>query len=255
MRFTVPTTTITSLSGAALLVALTSREFAASVSHPHKRFNASFGAFGAHVKTEGDECSYEKAVRVKEMHLDIGILGTLGCGSGLTCVEDATSSVGGRCVSLVVAEPVIQSVVDVSLPCKYMNGTIGMKCAGADACSGSNDTRIGCGSCIGDFSCNNLTGYVTIGENSCLGEWSCAADPRRYGESRFVTIGDKSCVYPLSCVGQKGNVTIGENSCSGFLSCKYANGMENPVHIGGNSCHSIELYSGSCKYIEGKTEL
>ena len=96
MCFTVPTTTITSLSGAALLVALTSREVAASVSYPHKRFNASFGAFGAHVKTEGDECSYEKAVRVKKMRIDIGILGALGCASGLTCVEDATSSVGGR---------------------------------------------------------------------------------------------------------------------------------------------------------------
>ena len=54
-------------------------------------------------------------------------------------------------LSLVVAEPVIQAIVDVSLPCKYMNGTMGMKCAGADACLYSNATRIGCSSFIGDF--------------------------------------------------------------------------------------------------------
>jgi hypothetical protein len=251
MHFTFSTSTITSISGAALLTALTSHKVAS------KPFNDSFGALKANAKTEGDECSYEKAVKAQQMHLDIGILGTLSCGSGLTCVEDPSSSVGGRCIALVVAEPVIQSVDDTSLPCKYMNGTMGIKCAGDYACSGSDDTRIGCGSCIGISSCRNLTGYVTIGERSCLGDGSCALDPIRAEVSRVVTIEDNSCVYPLSCIGLVGNVTIGESSCFGFLTCKYANGMENPVQIGSNSCYNPEGYNfgGACKYIVGKEEL
>eukprot|EP00956_Cyclotella_meneghiniana_P016773 scaffold26765_cov64-Cyclotella_meneghiniana.AAC.3 len=71
-------------------------------------------------------------------------VGVLSCGTGEMCVEDSTSQFGGRCVAL---EETV--AVQRELQC--------MKCSGFKACPvGVNQTNIGCGSCIGDWTCSDL---------------------------------------------------------------------------------------------------
>ena len=47
------------------------------------------------------------------------------------------------------------------------------KCVGEGACDGVDQSKIGCGSCIGMEACVKLASDVTIGANSCVGERAC----------------------------------------------------------------------------------
>jgi hypothetical protein len=57
--------------------------------------------------------------------------------------------------------------------CTFANGTNGLKCVGLDACTGADESKIGCGSCYGTKSCFEPIGNVTIGENSCHDNVAC----------------------------------------------------------------------------------
>ena len=51
------------------------------------------------------------------------------------------------------------------------------KCIGYDAFAGLDPSKIGCGSCHGDYSCGFTSGKATVsfvGENSCNGDYACA---------------------------------------------------------------------------------
>jgi hypothetical protein len=66
--------------------------------------------------------------------------GVLGCEAGFTCVQDKSSSTGGRCASI-EEERELQTCA---------------KCQGSNACKGLTtafkNANIGCGSCNGDYS-------------------------------------------------------------------------------------------------------
>lgn len=73
--------------------------------------------------------------------------GVLGCAVGFLCMEDHSSSTGGRCVSKIENdERGLQSCT---------------KCTGYNACEGLTEAfkvaNIGCGSCNGEFACMGVS--------------------------------------------------------------------------------------------------
>jgi hypothetical protein len=88
----------------------------------------------------------------------------------MTCIEDKTSSIGGRCMNL--KGEVIEAHRQLT-DCTFANGTDGNKCVGDNACTGADESKIGCGSCYGTKSCYQPIGDVTIGENSCHDYVAC----------------------------------------------------------------------------------
>lgn len=155
MHYIFPTTFITSISRAALLATLTSHDVTASIDsaieQPPQAYLANLGA----------ECSYVNAFKIAETHADTGIL---DCGSGEACIQDDSSSAGGRCIRVKDDEVALESHRYL-LACSFANGTAGQKCVGNYSCYGVADLRkIGCGSCHGEAACSQVHGNV--GENS-----------------------------------------------------------------------------------------
>ena len=102
-------------------------------------------------------------VDIQEMSEDVGIL---SCDIGELCLEDSTSSLGGRCFS----DP--SNPVDLG-----PQRELCVKCYGSDACKGvseSDKTNIACGSCNGVGACSYLASGVTIGVDSCNQFYACA---------------------------------------------------------------------------------
>jgi hypothetical protein len=61
----------------------------------------------------------------------------------------------------------------LSTECTFRNGTRGNKCVGSKACDNGPDiTKISCGSCIGDYSCYDMSSVI-VGEESCIGTEAC----------------------------------------------------------------------------------
>ena len=186
MHFTFSTSTITSFSGAALLSTSTSHQVAASVSLSSQPLQAS-SSFKALSKAQGDECSFINAFKVQEI---LAATGILKCGAYEICVEDASSSVGGRCIALAQKETYVKAHREL-VACTFTDGTAGVKCDGKYACNGANESLIGCGSCIGDEACFELKAGTTVGENSCIGGSACY---------KFEgSVGNNSCRDILAC--------------------------------------------------------
>lgn len=152
--------------------------------------------------------------------------GILNCENGLMCVEDETSSLGGRCVSLdnelvtnyndydefVSAEMhrqlAICNAADCSTSCDYLNGTSGgQKCVGTRACYGIDPTNVGCGSCNGGWACSSVAQRsLTVGEKSCIGRKACYAS----SSTAAITIGNDSCVGSSSPTALPRSCHVGE---------------------------------------------
>lgn len=99
----------------------------------------------SHEKSVGDECiKFEFGAA----HADMSIL---GCGGqGLRCFDDDTSSTGGRCGLVDETSLKVQHHRELAgIACTYANGTAGVKCNGAVACTGLDTSIVGCGSCNG----------------------------------------------------------------------------------------------------------
>jgi carbonic anhydrase/acetyltransferase-like protein (isoleucine patch superfamily) len=201
MRFTFPTATISSISGAAYLASTASTVVAASVGLAYEQ---SSGSIRAASKTRSNECTFVNGFKVRKTP-DTGIL---ECGMGETCVEDVTSSTGGRCV--VLQDEVLIESHRKLVSCNFKNGTLGEKCTN-NACGTADQSKIGCGSCIGTNACVGWSGDITVGEGSCLGNEACnQMDATTTGS---IIIGDGSCHDNVACKFNEGN--IGSNSCIG----------------------------------------
>ena len=110
------------------------------------------------------ECAFEDSVGVPKS-ADVGLL---SCGAGKVCVEDSTSTMGGRCEVLVSADDGATALEP------QRERELCEKCVGDWACVGVDQSKIGCGSCIGSEVCGNLHPNVTIGANSCRGgDYAC----------------------------------------------------------------------------------
>ena len=96
----------------------------------------------------GDECPR----MIADTDMDMGIL---GCSEGFRCLDDASSSTGGRC--FVIEETERRLVSEIT--CNLDDGTPSYKCKGGiatqqsgqyeEACQGINPDNVGCGSCNG----------------------------------------------------------------------------------------------------------
>jgi hypothetical protein len=193
MRFTFPATTLASLSGVAYLATNPADVSAKVAGLSHE----TSGSIRAASKPQGAECSFLNGFKVQGSNADTGIL---ICGNGETCVEDDTSSAGGRCV-LLEEEVAVESHRElVAVACTYLNGTSGIKCDGLKACTGIDQSKVGCGSCNGPSACLGWFGDITVGENSCRGPEACRD------------------MYTLT------NITVGDNSCHDNVACKYVQG-------------------------------
>lgn len=189
--------------------------------------------------SRGAECSFLNGFKVQVTSPDIGILCN---GVGETCVEDKTSSIGGRCVDLVKEKVIADNHRELVSNCQYKNGTIGIKCDKMYSCYNADPSKIGCGSCIGANACYGVTGYV--GEGSCVGANACYT-----ASGNHLNVGDGSCVGREVCKGTNGYVTIGDGSCLGDQACYTMDTkVLGSVTIGDNSCHDFV----ACKLNEGK---
>eukprot|EP00956_Cyclotella_meneghiniana_P036576 scaffold127572_cov48-Cyclotella_meneghiniana.AAC.2 len=100
----------------------------------------------AAAKKQGVECTLANTANVQKSAADVGVLSS--CGVGELCVEDSTSKMGGRC-ELVVSFSNGAAALE---PHRELEGC--EKCSGSAACSGVADmSKIGCGSCTGDYAC------------------------------------------------------------------------------------------------------
>lgn len=155
----------------------------------------------------GSECSFVNSFKAKPAsahrnanypRVDTGIL---NCPTAQTCVEDSTSSMGGRCISLFDHGDQDDNVYEAMarralVACTFANGTSGQKCVGPYACASLSKATVGCGSCNGRGACRSLN-KVNVAEGSCNGYYACYyASGGSVGtdENGYTTIGEGSCV-------------------------------------------------------------
>ena len=226
----------------------------------------------------GKECSPSFQIEKNADEIDNGILKT--CPEDKDCIEDITSSLGGRCVASGVSSESIRSLSShesikiqngasfVPISCEYANGTIGVKCDGYDACFLQDTSTFGCGSCIGNGACFS-TGYnTTVAESSCIGNGACAFTGADTTVAENSCVGDYACRYTgddtiiaeNSCVGNSAcrstgdDLTVAENSCVGYGACSYTGAdttiAENSC-IGDFACRSstfVDGIVGNCQW-------
>ena len=213
----------------------------------------------------GKECSPSFQIKKNEDKIDDGILKT--CPKDKDCVEDITSSLGGRCVDSAMSSESITSLSQGQLHgidearrlqgCTFDDGTAGIKCVGLDACADLTDiATIGCGSCnyekacrymgdntiIAENSCNGLRACSDMGDNNSIAENSCNGNIACYGMGDNNTIAEISCNgLDNVCYGMGDNNTIAEISCNGYRACS----LGDNTTIAKKSCE-IDL---ACRYM------
>ena len=123
----------------------------------------------AAAEKQGVECALADSVTVQKS-ADVGVL---SCSVGEVCVKDSTSTMGGRCKDLVSPKDETAALEP------QRERELCEKCEGWSACVNTDQSKIGCGSCMGSMACRNLASDVTIGDNSCVGDYACYS---AYGE-------------------------------------------------------------------------
>jgi hypothetical protein len=195
IKLSSPALTFASVLGTVLVAPSTSRQIAKSVNFDKDPADAAPQGFdGGAPRNEGHECSFNESFKVREASdTDVGIF---GCDDFEYCAEDVTSSLGGRCINLIVeheqdfdktlaVESRRQLAVctdkNCSTTCTYSDGiTTGVKCDGDQACFLLDPDNVECGACIGKHACSfyswpqyGTPQPFTRGEGSCRGDYSC----------------------------------------------------------------------------------
>ena len=168
-----PTIATVFIAASASATSISTSEVSASILEEHEN---SKGSVSAAAKKQDVECAFVDRIAVQKS-ADVGVL---SCGVGKVCVEDSTSTVGGRCKLLASADDEAAALEP------QRERELCEKCLGNNACVGVDDlSRIGCGSCIGVYACAQLASGVTIGNNACFGELAC---DRAYGEMNIIAL-------------------------------------------------------------------
>ena len=212
-----------------------------------------------------DECSFVSSFNLRKADADLGILSQCSAPAHV-CVEDASSTLGGRCVPVMSRERKLQTTCET-------------KCTPASACEGLSqdfiDNKIGQGSCCGEEACVGVSGKVflevmhlyvylewitepllvcpIILESSVIGEKSCIGNKNCFGMVDM-TVGNNSCngdsvkgydgYYGYACAFAKGEV--GSDSCFEYASCYQSQAERDDYswNVGNNSCRGRD----ACKY-------
>jgi len=184
-----------------------------------------------------EECSFVSSFNLRKADADLGILSQCSAPAHV-CVEDASSTLGGRCVPVMSRERKLQTTCET-------------KCTPASACEGLSqdfiDNKIGQGSCCGEEACVGVSESSVIGEKSCIGNKNC------FGMVDM-TVGNNSCngdsvkgydgYYGYACAFAKGEV--GSDSCFEYASCYQSQAERDDYswNVGNNSCRGQD----ACKY-------
>jgi hypothetical protein len=212
-----PASLAASILGTAALIVPTNSQLTADIKASTEPASASTGSVrGATVK--GPECSLVDSLEAQleaetaDADSDVGIL---GCDEAKVCLENATSSLGGRCFDfkdeelaneydeLTAVDSRHRELANNPIVCNYADGTEGVKCSGDWACHGINPDNVQCGSCIGTRACISGGGRtLNVAEKSCVGYNACRAT----FDSTTVTIGTWSCIGDSSC--KSGEITL-----------------------------------------------
>lgn len=95
-----------------------------------------------------EECSFVSSFNLRKVDADLGILSQCSAPTHV-CVEDMSSTLGGRCVPVMSGERKLQTTCEI-------------KCTPASACEGLSqdfiDNNIGLGSCCGEQACVGVSG-------------------------------------------------------------------------------------------------
>lgn len=181
-----------------------------------REVNSLHYANGVETAQTSAECTFLNAFT------DVGILTPCPIG---TCIEDSTSSLGGRCVELFNEEDYYSYNSGSSYDggsstggatfgigtqrhlqtCTLTNGTASTRCTGPLACFNQNYATVACGSCNGKKSCMGMYKAI-VEEGSCNGVKSCY---KVYGGDGMVGVNDD------------GYSVVAEGSCNGQYSCGY----------------------------------
>ena len=240
---TIPATSFASLFSLTFAFgAANVREVAAAASGGSTEDHASLKV--ARKLRRGKECSPSFQIEKNEDKIDDGILKT--CPKDKDCVEDITSSLGGRCVDSAMSSESILSLSQGQLHgidearrlqgCTFDDGTAGVKCVGLDACADLTDiATIGCGSCNYEKACRYMGDNNCIAENSCNGNRACSD----MGDNTIIA--ENSCNGNRACSDMGDNNTIAENSCNGPDTVCYRMGDNNI--IAKTSCYGYRTCS------------
>ncbi|KAL7508230.1 hypothetical protein ACHAXN_008534 [Cyclotella atomus] len=208
---------------------------ASAVDVAYEKHDERLQAAGEHPSLD-EECDFVTSFKLRGSDADAGILGCTN--PEYVCVEDDSSSRGGRCVPDVFAHRKLQT--SNTPPCTT-------KCTGIGACGGGTDPNIvGAASCCGYRACFGITGTSSIDAGSCLGNKACY-------KMKNAVIGAKSCrgdskykgedgAYGYACAYLQG--TVGYNSCIEYGACYQKSTMNKIFHIGDNSCYG----ASTCSY-------
>ena len=195
---------------------------------------ASDHAATAKTKTqEGEECSFvDPTLQTREENISSHII--VNCEESDTCVEDDTSSLGGRCLLnqyLVAAnQAAANNMKQGGGECvfndnnKVVDSGILIRCRETEACVKDSTSSLGglcvdvdeayadiwverqlstactfrngtAGTkCVGFGACDNSTNIAKIGCGGCIGDYSCS------GMSSDITVGEESCIGSSACL-------------------------------------------------------
>ena len=233
MRSTIPHTSFVAVFGAFIVDIVASQHIVTNIG-----LAASDHAATAKTKTqEGEECSFvDPTLQTREENISSHII--VNCEESDTCVEDDTSSLGGRCLlnqDLVAAiQAAANNMKHGGGECvfndnnKVVDSGILTRCRETETCVKDLTSSLG-GFCVDNdeayadilverqlsTACTFRNG--TLG-TKCVGDQACGYGPG------ITKIGCGSCIGGKSCAGL--NIinllyTVGEESCIGGKACYY----------------------------------
>ena len=222
MRITIPHTSFVVVFGA-LFVDATNIGLAAS---DH--------AATAKTKTqEGEECSFvDPTLQTREENISSHII--VNCEESDTCVEDDTSSLGGRCLlnqDLVAAiQAAANNMKHGGGECVFndnneaVDSEILTRCRETETCVKDSTSSLG-GFCVdndeayADILVERQLSTACTFRNGTLGT-KCVGNLACYGPA-ITKIGCGSCIGNYSCFGMSSVITVGEESCIGIEACYF----------------------------------
>jgi hypothetical protein len=227
MRSTIPHTSFVAVFGALFVDIVSSQHIVTNIG-----LAASDHAATAKTKTqEGEECSFvDPTLQTREENISSHIV---NCEESDTCVEDDTSSLGGRCLlnqDLVAAiQAAANNMKHGGGECffndnnKVVDSGILARCRETETCVKDLTSSLG-GFCVdndeayADILVERQLSTACTFSNGTLGT-KCVGDQACFFGPNIAKIGCGSCIGGFSCQYMKPEITVGERSCIGSSAC------------------------------------
>ena len=226
MRITIPHTSFVAVFGVIIVDIVASQHVATNIGL------ASDHAATAKTKTqEGEECSFvDPTLQTREENISSHII--VNCEESDTCVEDDTSSLGGRCL---LNQDLVAAIQAAANNMKHGGGEcvfndnneavdsgILTHCGETETCVKDSTSSLG-GLCVDvneayaailverqlSTACTFRNGTAGM---KCVGSGACY-------NTNIAKIGCGGCIGDLACYKMSSGFTVGEESCIGRFAC------------------------------------